>query len=72
VPGELRASVFERFSRGPTSPAYAPGLGIGLSLVLRLAELHGGTAWVQDRRGGGASFQILVPQAAQMDTAAID
>ena len=62
MPGELRAAVFERFGRGPTSPASAPGLGIGLSLVLRLAELHGGTAWVQDRRGGGASFQVTLPQ----------
>jgi PAS domain S-box-containing protein len=61
VPGELRASVFERFRRGDTAPVYAPGLGIGLSLVLRLAELHGGTAWVQDRRGGGASFQVILP-----------
>jgi PAS domain S-box-containing protein len=61
VPSELRASVFERFRHGETAPTYAPGLGIGLSLVLRLAELHGGTAWVEDRPGGGASFQVVLP-----------
>jgi AraC family transcriptional regulator, regulatory protein of adaptative response / DNA-3-methyladenine glycosylase II len=39
-------------------------VGIGLSLVARFAELHGGRAWVQDRAGGGASFQVLFPYAA--------
>ena len=65
VPSELRASVFERFRHGDTAPSYAPGLGIGLSLVLRLAELHGGTAWVEDRQGGGASFQVILPGPAR-------
>jgi light-regulated signal transduction histidine kinase (bacteriophytochrome) len=44
--------------------AHAPGVGIGLSVVARFAELHGGRAWVQDRPGGGASFQVLLPDAA--------
>jgi PAS domain S-box-containing protein len=61
VPSELRASVFERFRHGAAVPSCAPGLGIGLSLVLRLAELHGGTAWVEDRPGGGSSFCVLLP-----------
>ena len=61
VPSEMRALVFDRFRHGDTAPTYAPGLGIGLSLVLRLAELHGGIAWVEDRPGGGASFQIILP-----------
>jgi PAS domain S-box-containing protein len=65
VPSELRASVFEGFRHGDTAPSYAPGLGIGLSLVLRLAELHGGTAWVEDRSGGGASFQVILPGPAR-------
>jgi PAS domain S-box-containing protein len=65
VPSELHAAVFERFRHGDTAPTYAPGLGIGLSLVLRLAELHGGTAWVEDRQGGGASFQIILPGPAR-------
>jgi PAS domain S-box-containing protein len=64
VPSEMRTVVFERFHHGDTAPSYAPGLGIGLSLVLRLAELHGGTAWVEDRPGGGASFQVILPGPA--------
>jgi signal transduction histidine kinase len=65
VPSAMRASVFEYFRHGETAPTYAPGLGIGLSLVLRLAELHGGTAWVEDRPGGGSSFQVILPGVAR-------
>ena len=61
VPQELRATLFEPFRQGPGAAAHAPGVGIGLSLVARFAELHGGRAWVQDRPGGGASFQVLLP-----------
>jgi signal transduction histidine kinase len=61
VPQELRATLFEPFRRGPGAPVHAPGVGIGLSLVARFAELHGGRAWVQDRPGGGASFRVRLP-----------
>jgi len=64
VPRELRATLFEPFRQGPGASPHAPGVGIGLSLVARFAELHGGRAWVQDRPGGGASFQVLFPDAA--------
>jgi PAS domain S-box-containing protein len=64
VPQALRASLFEPFRQGPEAAAHAPGVGIGLSLVARFAELHGGRAWVQDRPGGGASFQVLLPDSA--------
>jgi signal transduction histidine kinase len=64
VPRELRATLFEPFRQGPGASPHAPGVGIGLSLVARFAELHGGRAWVQDRPGGGASFQVLLPDAA--------
>jgi PAS domain S-box-containing protein len=61
VPRELRAELFEPFRRGPQAPTRTPGAGIGLTLVARFAELHGGRAWVEDRRGGGASFRVLLP-----------
>jgi signal transduction histidine kinase len=60
VPDELKAAIFEPFRRGPDP--LEPGSGIGLSLVARFAELHGGRAWVQDREGGGASFRIFLPE----------
>jgi PAS domain S-box-containing protein len=65
VPAELRDSVFEPFRQGPDTPTHAPGVGIGLTLVARFAELHGGRAWVEERAGGGSSFRVLIPDAPQ-------
>jgi signal transduction histidine kinase len=61
VPRELRTALFEPFCQGPSAAGHAPGVGIGLSLVARFAELHGGRAWVEDRPGGGSSFRVLLP-----------
>jgi signal transduction histidine kinase len=61
IPQVLRASIFEPFQQGDNAPAHAPGVGVGLTLVRRFAELHGGRAWVQDRDGGGASFRVFLP-----------
>jgi PAS domain S-box-containing protein len=63
IPAELRDSVFEPFRQGPGAPPHAPGFGIGLTLVARFAELHGGRAWVEERDGGGSSFRVLIPDA---------
>jgi PAS domain S-box-containing protein len=65
IPAELRDSVFEPFRQGPETPTHAPGVGIGLTLVARFAELHGGRAWVEERPGGGSSFRVLIPDAPQ-------
>jgi PAS domain S-box-containing protein len=60
VEPELREAIFEPFRQGrPRVPA--PGAGIGLSVVARFAQLHGGRAWVEARSGGGASFRVVLP-----------
>jgi len=61
VPVELRGSIFEPFRQGNEVISHSPGVGIGLSLVTRFAELHGGRAWVEEREGGGASFRVYLP-----------
>jgi PAS domain S-box-containing protein len=61
VADELKQAIFEPFRQGPSHNPATPGTGIGLSLVGRFAELHGGRAWVQDREGGGASFRVFLP-----------
>jgi signal transduction histidine kinase len=61
VAPELRTRVFEPFQQAQDVPGPSPGLGIGLSLVARFAELHRGRAWVEERPGGGASFRVFLP-----------
>jgi PAS domain S-box-containing protein len=73
VPPELRTEIFEPFRQGSETLPHAPGVGIGLSLVTRFAQLHGGRAWCEERQGGGARFRVLlrsIPPSAQTEPAA--
>jgi signal transduction histidine kinase len=68
IPPELKDVLFDPFRQGPN--AAGRGVGIGLSLVKRFAELHDGTAIVEDREGGGARFVITLPgRVAALETA---
>jgi signal transduction histidine kinase len=64
VAPDVRELLFRPFTHGPTTPRHAPGVGVGLALVGRFAELHGGRAWLEDRAGGGALFRVQLPSAA--------
>jgi signal transduction histidine kinase len=59
VPADLREVIFARLRQAPG--ADRTGLGMGLSLVQRLARLHGGRAWVEEAPSGGASFRVRLP-----------
>jgi hypothetical protein len=62
IPAELHEAVFEPFRQAPgSSSEHSPGVGVGLSLVRRFAELHGGRAWLEDRPEGGSSFHVFLP-----------
>jgi signal transduction histidine kinase len=40
------------------------GVGLGLALVKKIAERHGGSVAYSDRPGGGARFTVRLPAAA--------
>ena len=61
VPEDLRQAVFEPFRQAPGIRPHSPGVGMGLTLVARFAELHGGKAWLEPREGGGSSFRVFLP-----------
>ncbi len=65
VPEEMRTIIFDRFKQTAGGPG--EGVGMGLSLVARLAKLHGGRAWVEERPGGGAAFRLSLPKAGSAD-----
>ena len=54
--------IFERFHRirGTRSRTHE-GTGIGLSLVLELVKMHGGTVQVNSVEGQGSTFTVLIP-----------
>jgi two-component system OmpR family sensor kinase len=62
---EQAARVFERFYRADTSRARASGgVGLGLAIVAAVTEAHGGAAAAEPTPGGGATFVITLPLAA--------
>jgi signal transduction histidine kinase len=65
VPADMREAVFEPFRQATPARPHSPGVGVGLSLGSKFAELHGGRAWVEDRPGGGASFRVWLPRDAE-------
>ena len=69
VPESLHESIFEPFKQGDGH--HVSGTGIGLSIVAKFAELHGGKAWVGTRPGGGASFGVLVRPQPMEETSPI-
>jgi len=60
---DLLPHIFDRFRQGDSSTTKAkPGLGLGLSIVRHLIELHGGTIQAQSPgKGQGATFTIRLP-----------
>jgi len=52
--------IFERFERAVSSRNYG-GLGLGLYIVKRIVEAHGGTIRVESKTGEGAAFLVELP-----------
>lgn len=62
IPAEELPLIFERYYRSvDTRAREIPGSGLGLYIVKRVAELHGGDASATSEPGDGAAFRIRIP-----------
>ncbi|MCF7990137.1 MAG: PAS domain S-box protein [Thiohalocapsa sp.] len=68
---EIGAEIFDVFAQGPPGPDRAmSGLGLGLTLVRRLVDMHGGSVTVHsDGRDRGAEFTVRLPLAGSAASA---
>ncbi|HUQ24990.1 MAG TPA: ATP-binding protein, partial [Burkholderiales bacterium] len=70
-PPEIASQLFEPFSQWAPAEQSALGLGIGLSLVRGIVELHGGTvSAASDGPGKGSRFEVRLPLAAPSEARA--
>ncbi|HYH45608.1 MAG TPA: HAMP domain-containing sensor histidine kinase, partial [Thermoanaerobaculia bacterium] len=72
IPDAFLRYVFDRFRQADSSTTRQHGgLGLGLSIVRHLVELHGGTVTAESAgEGRGATFTVLLPLARAEATAA--
>lgn len=61
IPEALQEKVFIAFQR--LHPNTTPGEGIGLALVRRVVERHGGKVWLESQPGKGSTFFLALPPA---------
>jgi len=60
---EFLGAIFEPFRQADTRPSREyGGLGLGLAIARRIAELHGGTIVARSAgEGAGAAFELILP-----------
>lgn len=70
IPQEVLPYIFDRFRQADSSTTRTHGgLGLGLSIVKSLVELHGGSVRaMSDGEGHGSTFVVSLPVAAIRDT----
>lgn len=65
IPTEELPRLFEPFHRSKGVKDAIPGVGLGLSVVRRIVEAHGGELRVQSEVGSGTTFEVRLPLASR-------
>ncbi|MCZ9340193.1 sensor histidine kinase, partial [Streptomyces sp. TRM76130] len=70
IPEDVLPHVFDRFYKASASRPRSEGSGLGLSIALVNAHIHGGEIEAANSRDGGAVFTLRLPRDASSLTEA--
>ena len=62
IPEDVLPHVFDRFYKASASRPRSEGSGLGLSIALENAHIHGGEITAANSPEGGAVFTLRLPQ----------
>ena len=73
IPKEYQRSIFQPFFRVDKSRSREyGGAGLGLSLVWEIADLHGGSVWVEESSDKGTTIAVELPAGTESDPSGAD
>ena len=73
IPEVYQRSIFQPFFRVDKSRSREyGGAGLGLSLVWEIADLHGGSVWVEESSDKGTTIAVELPAGAENDSLSVD
>ena len=73
IPEEYQRSIFQPFFRVDKSRSREyGGAGLGLSLVWEIADLHGGSVWVEESSDKGTTIAVELPAGTESDSLSVD
>jgi signal transduction histidine kinase len=61
IPAQYHRDIFEMFRRVPNGSGDHARSGMGLAIVKRIVETHGGEVWVESAPGAGSAFSVRLP-----------
>ncbi len=63
IPEQFHIKIFKIFQRAPSTANQENSTGVGLTIVKRIIETHGGNIWLESAPDKGATFYFTLPLA---------